>query len=184
MHGNVFISSICDAYQPVEKKIGLTKRVLENMDKKTRLSVLTKSDTVTRDVELFKQFEFAEIGLSLSRLKKKFEPRAPKHSKRVDALKKMKENRLKTYGFISPVVPGLVDVEGLIKETKGFVDYYMIEFLNLKAAGKEFREQLESVCAEGARLLEDKDWLLKEARRLKGLDQKIKKIVLHPWKLF
>ena len=150
--GRVYMSSVSDPYQPVEREILLTRKILEKMDKKTRLSILTKSDLVLRDIDLFKEFGDIEVGLTINdfdgRVKKEIEPFSPPKERRIRALKELSENGIKTYAFISPIIPELVDVEELINETKSFADFYWFEFLNLRASGREFREWLKENYAE------------------------------------
>jgi DNA repair photolyase len=42
--GLVWISSLSDSYQPIERKLKLTRKILENIDKKIKLDIQTKSD--------------------------------------------------------------------------------------------------------------------------------------------
>ena len=118
--GVVCMSSVGDAYQPIENKTKLTKRILENMNKKTKLKILTKSDLVLRDIELFKEFEDIEVGLTVNdfdaKLKKEIEPFSPSNERRIETLKILNENGIKTYAFISPIIPNLIDVENLIND--------------------------------------------------------------------
>jgi len=140
--GTVYMSSVSDPYQPIEKKIKLTRKILENLDKRTKLSIQTKSDLVLRDIDLFRKFKNIEIGLTINgfkgEIKKLFEPNSPVHKQRLNALKVLKENNIKTYGFVSPIIPELVDVKSVIEESKRFVNFYWFELLNLRASGKEF----------------------------------------------
>ena len=140
--GEVLMSSVSDPYQPVETKMQLTRRVLENMDKSNRLTILTKSPLVLRDVDVLKEFNHVEVGLTIngfSGADRIFEPRTPSHRSRVAALKRLHEEGIKNYAFISPIIPGVVDVERLVSETQDFVDYYWMEMLNIRAAGAYFR---------------------------------------------
>ncbi len=159
--GWVFMSSVSDAYQPIEKDLKLTRHVLENLDKRIKLSILTKSDLVLRDIDLLKQFKDSEIGLTINTFVGKekdiFEPNSPSNQKRIEALKILKENGLKTYAFISPLIPGLIDLEKLIDETREFVDYYWLEVLNLRGAGKEFSNILETDYPKSFRILKKPD---------------------------
>jgi len=50
--GNVYMSSVSDPYQPIEKELQLTRRVLLNMDKSVHLSVQTKSNLILRDIDV------------------------------------------------------------------------------------------------------------------------------------
>jgi len=145
--GEVFMSSICDAYQPVEKELKLTRRILENMDKNVKLSILTKSDLVLRDIDILKKFYKIEVGLTINsfigKAKELFEPKAPATAKRLVVLQKLKEQEIATYAFVSPIIPGLIDLPDIINKTKNLVDYYWFEFLNLRGAGKDFAEVLK-----------------------------------------
>ena len=120
--GEVFMSSICDAYQPVEKELKLTRKILENLDKNVKLSILTKSDLVLRDIDIFKQFKDIEIGLTINsfigKTKKLFEPSSIENNDRIKALEKLSEQGIKTYAFISPIIPGLINLQDIVNKTK------------------------------------------------------------------
>ena len=64
------MSSVSDAYQPIEKRLRLTGRILENLDRRIKLSILTKSNLVLRDINLFKKFKNIEIGLTINDFEK------------------------------------------------------------------------------------------------------------------
>ena len=116
------MSSICDAYQPVEKDLKLTRKILENLDKNVKLSILTKSDLVLRDIDIFKQFKDIEIGLTINsfigKTKKLFEPSSIENNDRIKALEKLSEQGIKTYAFISPIIPGLINLQDIVNKTK------------------------------------------------------------------
>ena len=158
--GEVYMSSVSDPYQPIEKELEITRKILKDMNKNIKLSILTKSDLVLRDIEIFKEFKDIEVGLSINSYegstKKEVEPFSPSNKKRMEALKTLYENGIKNYAFISPIIPYLTDVEELIKETKSFTDFYWFEFLNLKASGKEFREWLKQNYPESYDVISDK----------------------------
>ncbi|ACS33282.1 Radical SAM domain protein [Thermococcus gammatolerans EJ3] len=146
--GKIVMSTVSDPYQPVEAKLKLTRATLRFMDKRNELSILTKSPLVTRDIALFKLFRSIEVGLTLNsfdgREKSLLEPLTPVMKARVNALQKLHEEGIRTYTFVSPIIPGVTDVSRIVKETRGFVDYYFFEVLNLKKAGNEFQETLRS----------------------------------------
>jgi len=136
------MSSVSDPYQPIEKKLKLTRKVLKNLDKRIKLSILTKSDLILRDIDILKEFENLEVGLTINsfdgKLKKFFEPFSPTNQARINALKVLKENCLKTYSFVSPIIPGLIDIRSIIRQTRDFTNFYWFEMLNLRLAGQEF----------------------------------------------
>ncbi len=174
--GEVYMSSVSDPYQSIENKLKLTRKVLKNMNKNIKLGILTKSDLVLRDIDVFKEFKDVEVGLTINGfdgiLKKEIEPFSPSNEKRIEALKAFYENGVKNYAFISPIIPNLVDVGQLIKETKGFVSFYWFEFLNLRASGKEFREWLRQNYPESYDVISDKS---KFEKYLKEIVSTIKK---------
>ncbi len=83
--GIVLMSTVSDAYQPVERKFELTRKILAHMSKSVKLSILTKSNLVLRDVDLFKRFACIEVGLTVNsfegKLKKEIEPNSPASEK-------------------------------------------------------------------------------------------------------
>ncbi len=163
--GKVTMSSVSDAYQPIENRLELTKRVLQNMDKHTNLSILTKSNLVTRDIDIFHKFDHIEIGLTLNGftgdMKKLFEPLAPTHQARLHAIESLSNNNITTFAFISPVIPSLVNIESIISETREFVDYYIVELINMAAGGNKFRKALSLNYPESYRILRNREKLAK-----------------------
>jgi len=155
--GKIVMSTVSDPYQPVEAELKLTRATLRFMDKRNELSLLTKSPLVTRDIDLFKLFRSIEVGLTLNsfegREKALLEPRTPVMKARFNALQRLHEAGLKTYAFVSPVIPGVTDVSAIVEETQEFVDYYFFEVLNLRKAGEEFRETLRSEFPESYSVL-------------------------------
>lgn len=158
--GWVYMSSICDPYQPIEKDLKLTRRILENLDKRIKLCVQTKSDLVLRDLDILKKFKEIEVGLTINSFKGKtkeiFEPDSPTNEKRIKALKKLKKAGIKTFAFISPIIPGLIDLKKVIGESKDLADYYFFEIINVRGAGKEFMGILKNQFPKSFEILRDR----------------------------
>ncbi len=137
--GTVMLSSVTDAYQYAEAKYKITRRLLEILlDHDVNVEILTKSDLVTRDIDLLKRFRSASVGISImtadDRSARLFEPYAPPPSKRLAALAKLKDSGIGTWAFISPYLPGISDVEALLKKLKGIADETAIEAFNMRGA--------------------------------------------------
>ncbi len=116
--GKVLMNTVSDPYQPIERKLELTRKILENMNKQIRLSLLINFCLIIREIDVLKKFKHAEVGLTINSwdedLRKNLEPRAPEIEKRILALKELNENKLETYTFISPVIRKLTDIEKII----------------------------------------------------------------------
>jgi DNA repair photolyase len=137
--GGIFLSSVTDLYQPAESIFKLTRGILEVLlEYQVPISILTKSDLILRDIDLLRQFSECSVGLSLMTidedLARRFEPRAPSPMRRIEALRKIKENNIATYAFISPYLPHLSHIEQLLEALDGAIDEVGIEALNTREA--------------------------------------------------
>jgi DNA repair photolyase len=137
--GVVFLSSVTDPYQPAESIFKLTRGILEVLlQHQVPISILTKSDLVLRDIDLLRQFEECSVGLSImttdEAIAYRFEPRASSPERRIQALRQLKENNIRTYAFISPYLPLLSHIERLLEVLDGVIDEVGVETLNTKEA--------------------------------------------------
>ncbi len=133
----VFLSSVTDPYLPIERKYKLTRKCLEILLKyQMPVSILTKSDLVLRDLDLLKKFKDVSVGLSITgaddKISKFFEPYASSESRRVKAVSILHKERIRTYGFVGPILPYLTDLPKLFKLLSGKVSEIMLETLNTK----------------------------------------------------
>lgn len=150
--GSVLLGSVCDAYQPVEKRYSITRACIEQLVKHgVSFSVLTKSDLVLRDMDLLiKGGDKISVGISLALLddkhRKCFEPGAASVSKRLNALKELHNNGIKTYLFVGPVLPHITDVEAIINAAAPDTDEIWGEVLNLKCGNREDLAEAYSAC--------------------------------------
>ena len=132
---SIMMSSVTDAYHPIEIKYKLTRKILEKLiPLEVELSILTKSDLVLRDIDLLKRFKKCQVTISLSFLDEKLirqiEPLASSAERRINALKELNKAGIKTAVFISPIFPEITDWKEVIKRTKDFVGEYWFENLN------------------------------------------------------
>ncbi len=187
INGLVYMSSISDPYHSVERTLKLTQRVLKNLDKRTELVIQTKSDLVLRDINLFKKFDNIEVGFTINSFSGKskdvFEPFSSSNEERTKALKTLKDNDIKTFVFVSPIIPGLIDLKEVISKTKKLADYYWFEFINTRGAGREFMETLRERFPESYEVLKDRKKFLEfveESRKIiNSEDIKVQGIEIH-----
>jgi DNA repair photolyase len=131
--GNIIISSVTDAYQPVEAKYKLTRQCLEVLlHYQFPIDILTKSPLVLRDIGLIKQIKDREVGITITtdneKIRKVFEPYAPSISARISALRTLRNNGISTYTFIGPVLP--MNPEVLLERISPYVDSIIIDRMN------------------------------------------------------
>lgn len=132
---SLFFSSMTDAYQPIEASVKNTQTVLNNIyESNLQISFLTKSALIYRDISLFQQMKSIEIGFSVATndyWASIFEPKASRPSERIETLKKLHQTGIRTYVFISPIIPFVTNVFEIIDAVKPYVDYFMFDKLNL-----------------------------------------------------
>ena len=138
---SIFISSVSDPYQPLEKKYKLTRKCLEILSKYNfSVFLLTKSSLVFRDLDLFKKFKDLEIGTTITvlddKIQKLFEPYSSSSSERIRTLEKLHKAGIKTCAFIGPILPFITNLPELFKVLKDKIDGVSFDSLNTK--GKNF----------------------------------------------
>jgi DNA repair photolyase len=112
--GLVYLSSVTDPYQPLEKKYKLTRECLKILAQLNfPVSIQTKSDLVLRDVDILKQINDCEVGFTLTtldeKIRKTFEPHSSTLNQRFEALKIINKNKIRTFAFFGPILPYFSD---------------------------------------------------------------------------
>ena len=113
------MSGVTDPYQPVERRLKITRRCLEVLAEfRNPVAVITKSHLVTRDIDLFGSLArhgAAAVTLSITtldpRLQRIMEPRACSPARRLDAIAKLAQAGVPAGVNVAPVIPGLTDPE-------------------------------------------------------------------------
>jgi DNA repair photolyase len=143
--GTVWISSVCDPYQPLEGKYRLTRSCLKELAKKDfPVNIQTKSKLVLRDVDLLQEFKAIEVGCTITtddeQVAKLFEPGAASVEERLRALETIHASGVNTFAFVGPVLPG--NPERLIERLEGKVDTVLIDRMNYLYSVRGFYHQL------------------------------------------
>jgi len=104
--GRVWISGVCDPYQPLEKKYMLTKRCLAILvENGWPFTVQTKSPLVLRDIGIVKRSKDVEVGFTITtadeKIRKLFEPGAPPSRRRIEALAKLHLEGIRTFAMVA-----------------------------------------------------------------------------------
>ena len=138
--GVVGISTVTDPYQPVEKKYKLTRFCLEQLlIYDFPVCIQTKSDLVTRDIDIIKNFSNAEVMFSIGTIndseRKILEPNSASIKARLDAMKEISANGVKTSVFFGPMYPK-INKNNIEKIVNVFISHgaktIMLDKFNLK----------------------------------------------------
>ncbi len=104
-----------DPYQPTERRLALTRRVLEVLDRHDHpVGIVTKSALVTRDADILSRMakrRLATVALSVTTLDRDLartmEPRASTPAKRLEAMRTLGQAGIPVGVMVAPIVPGL-----------------------------------------------------------------------------
>lgn len=107
----VYMSSVTDPYQPIERKIELTRDILKELlhYHQPRLVIQTRSPLITRDIDLFKQFNVIQVNMTITtdseKVRKVFEPFCPGNKARLLAIKEIHAAGINSCITITPLLP-------------------------------------------------------------------------------
>ncbi len=140
--GRVWVSGLCDPYQPLEVKYEITRQCLEILAaNEWPVTIQTRSPLVLRDLDILKGAKDLEAGLSITtaddKVRRLFEPYATSVEDRLDTLEELHQSGIRTYAMIAPVLPG---AEGLAEALAGKVDHIIVDRMNYHYADWIYRK--------------------------------------------
>jgi DNA repair photolyase len=115
----VVMSGVTDCYQPVERRLRITRRCLEVFAEfRNPVAIITKNHLVTRDLDVLQELarhNAAAVNISVTTLDPEIgtvmEPRASLPQQRLKAIETLASAGIPTTVMVAPVVPGLTDHE-------------------------------------------------------------------------
>ena len=167
----VYMSSVTDPYQPIERDIGLTRDILQVLlDYQPRLTIQTRSPLVTRDIDLLQQFEHLRVNLTITtdddEVRRRYEPFCPSIEQRFAATRALRDAGIPIGISISPMLPiGDALAFGRRLRDLGATEYVSQYF---KTEGMRFRAGSSASAMLRAR--EDK-WLVEQYGTARDLIQ-------------
>src|SRR5207244_3332708 len=113
------MSGVTDPYQPIERKLRITRGCLEVLAQfRNPVAIITKNRLVTRDLDLLKElasFNAAAVNISVTslnpNLQRVLEPRTSIPSERLDAVSQLRHAGIPVGVMVAPIIPGLTDHE-------------------------------------------------------------------------
>ncbi len=115
----IMFSGNTDCYQPIEKKLRLTRRALQIcLDYRNPVSIVTKNSLIERDIDILKKLasmNLVTVLMSITTLDKKItvsmEPRTSTPEKRLKTIEILSKNNIPSGVNLAPIIPGLNDEE-------------------------------------------------------------------------
>jgi DNA repair photolyase len=120
----IAIGTATDPYQPLERKLGVTRSLLEVFARHSgfRLNIISKSALIARDTELLKEISRRNqltVRMSITtmntRLARVLEPRAPRPDLRIRTLAQLRQAGLSAGVMCAPLMPGITDSPASIR---------------------------------------------------------------------
>jgi DNA repair photolyase len=115
----VMLSGDTDCYQPIERKLEITRQCLEVFLRyRNPVTIITKNSLIQRDLDILKELAALNLVLviiSITSLDhdliRRMEPRSSTPAKRLDTIEMMAGNGVPVGVNACPIIPGLNDVE-------------------------------------------------------------------------
>src|SRR5437868_9325652 len=115
----IAISGVTDPYQPVERRLRITRGCLEVLARfRNPVGIITKNRLVTRDIDLLgelAQFSAAAVNISVTSLdetlQRLLEPRTSPPSARLEAITMLRNAGVPVGVMVAPIIHGLTDHE-------------------------------------------------------------------------
>lgn len=107
----LYMSSVTDPYQPIERELGLTRAILEELlaYHQVRLVVQTRGPLVTRDIDLLKKFTFVQVNMTITTddeaIRRLYEPTCPSVKQRLAAITAVQAAGIPTCITMTPLLP-------------------------------------------------------------------------------
>ncbi|HZR06150.1 MAG TPA: PA0069 family radical SAM protein [Candidatus Udaeobacter sp.] len=113
------LSGVTDPYQPIERKLCVTRGCLEILAKfRNPVAIITKNRLVARDIDLLRDLakhDAIAVNISVTsldaNLQRVLEPRTSSPQARLDAIRQLRSAGIPTGVMVAPIIPGLTDHE-------------------------------------------------------------------------
>jgi DNA repair photolyase len=124
----IAIGTNTDAYQPIEKRHMIMRRVLETLSRFGHpVGIVTKSALVARDIDILAPMAakgLAKVAISITTLdrglSRSLEPRAASPDKRLQTIRQLTQAGIPVTVLVAPVIPGVNDheIEAILKAAR------------------------------------------------------------------
>ncbi len=122
----IMLGGVTDIYQPIERGYGITRGILETMERwRHPVSLITKSQLIIRDIDVLARLAergLAKAAISVTTLERRIarvmEPRAAAPHRRIEAIRMLAEAGVPVTVMVAPIVPAINDseIEAILEE--------------------------------------------------------------------
>ncbi len=113
------MSGVTDPYQPIERKLRITRGCLEVLGQfRNPVAIITKNRLVTRDVDLLRElarYKAVAVNISVTsldpNLQRVLEPRTSPPTARLETIEQLRATGIPVGVMVAPIIPGLTDHE-------------------------------------------------------------------------
>ncbi len=111
----ILLSGNTDCYQPIERELGLTRKVLQTCLKfKHPVAIITKNALIKRDMDVLKalaEHNLVHVMMSITgqdeHLRRALEPRTSTFMQKIETIQSLAENGIPVGVMVAPIIPGL-----------------------------------------------------------------------------
>ncbi|MFC1668250.1 radical SAM protein [Chlamydiota bacterium] len=162
----VLLGSTTECFQPIEKKYGITKEILEILNKnKVYYVFLTRSPFIQEYISLLTQGFCKMIYFTCNNInhsiKARLEPHSAPFEKRITAINNLLDNNIPVTPYFSPIIPWVSQTDNFFSQ---FPKAYSIEFEGLNFRLGNIQQIIDSICSEHPHLKEKYTKLVSERK--------------------
>ena len=169
----IYMSSVTDPYQPIEKELNLTRSLLKELITfhQPRLVIQTRSPLATRDIDLFKQFKVIQVNMTITTdsetVRKVFEPLCPSNTSRLKAIKEINDLGVNTCITLTPLLP----IENAEDFAKRLLDTGIKKFI-IQPFHSDKGKFVASTREKAMQLIKEMDWTMDKYQNTLEIIQK------------
>lgn len=107
----IYLSSVTDPYQPIDKELELTRSILKELldFHEVRLVIQTRSPLSIRDIDLFQKFKTIQVNMTITTdsedVRRAFEPLCPSNKVRIKAITEINDAGVNSCITMTPLLP-------------------------------------------------------------------------------
>lgn len=144
----IYIGSKCDPYMKIEKKYELTRKCLIELSElhiPTMIATKAHYDLVFRDIDILKNYKAdVTVLLGLSNLNLLSNLEESHTIKNIEVANKLHEQGIKVWAFITPILPGITDVNKMIGSLNNDIPVFL-DKLTIEKDGIPMQKTLEYI---------------------------------------